>query len=100
MVVISRLSGMRDKEVINVKDGTKLGNVDDLEIETDGATVSALVIYGKLRFFGLFGREDDIIVPWDKIKVVGEDTVLVEVDEQPNRHRRRSGMGNVFDLFR
>ena len=100
MVVINRLSEMRDKEVINVKDGTKLGNVDDLEIETDGATVSSIVIYGKLRFFGLFGREDDVIVPWDKIKVVGEDTVLVDADEQPHRRRKRSGMGNLFDLFR
>ncbi len=68
---------MRHKEVINLKDGMRLGNVCDLEIDTATAKVQAIVIYGRLRFFGLFGREDDIVVRWQDIQVIGEDTILV-----------------------
>lgn len=72
-----RIIDMRHKEVINIRDGTRLGNVSDLEIDTVSAKVSALIIYGRLRFFGLFGREDDIVVKWEDIKVIGDDTILV-----------------------
>lgn len=68
---------MRRKEVINIKDGMRLGSVCDMEIDTANAKVLALVIYGRLRFFGLFGREDDIVIRWQDIQVIGDDTVLV-----------------------
>lgn len=46
-----RIDDMRHKEVINVKDGMRLGTVCDLEIDTSTARVAAIVIYGRLRFF-------------------------------------------------
>lgn len=72
-----RMIDMRRKEVINIKDGMRLGSVCDMEIDTASARVTALVIYGRLRFFGLFGREDDIVIRWQDIQVIGDDTVLV-----------------------
>lgn len=72
-----RIIDMRHKEVINIRDGTRLGNVNDLEIDTASAKVSAIVIYGRPRFFGLFGREDDVVIKWEDIKVIGDDTILV-----------------------
>jgi YlmC/YmxH family sporulation protein len=68
---------MRRKEVINVKDGMRLGIVNDMEFDTANARVMAIVIYGRLRFFGLFGREDDIVIRWQDIQVIGDDTILV-----------------------
>ena len=50
-----RIADMRHKEVINVKDGVKIGYVDDVEFDTVSAELTALVVYGKSRFFGLFG---------------------------------------------
>jgi sporulation protein, YlmC/YmxH family len=68
---------MRHKEVINVKDGTRLGTVCDVEIDTTDAKLLSIVIYGRLRCFGLLGREDDIIIRWQDIQVIGDDTILV-----------------------
>ena len=68
---------LRSKEVVNVKDGSRLGRVDDIEIDTGTLKVLSLVVYGRLRFFGLFGREDDMVIPWEDIEIIGEDTILV-----------------------
>lgn len=75
-----RMDDLRRKEVINIKDGMRLGSVGDLEIDTSNSKVVAIVIYGRLRFFGLFGREDDIVIRWQDIQVVGDDTILVSYD--------------------
>ncbi len=68
------------KEVINLKDGTRLGNVCDVEIDTCKGCLVSIVIYGKNKLFGLSGRCDDIKIEWCNIKVIGDDTVLVDID--------------------
>ena len=91
-----RLADMHHKEVINIKDGNRLGCVNDIEIDVTCAKLVAIVVYGRLRFFGLFGREDDIIIKWDQIEIIGEDTILVNFHCAPRRKRRGKWMGNLF----
>ena len=69
---------MRNKEVVSIFDGAKLGWVCDVELDTASASMTALVIYGRPKLFGLLGREEDIVIPWDKIRLIGDDTVLVD----------------------
>ncbi|MEG1931883.1 MAG: YlmC/YmxH family sporulation protein [Pygmaiobacter sp.] len=66
-----------ERDIINVRTGTNLGRVDDLCVDEQTATVTELVIYGRWRFFGLFGKEEDVHIPWSDIVTVGEDVVLV-----------------------
>jgi len=82
------LSELRKKEVINLTDGCCIGCVDDLMIETDEQRVIALVVFGRPRLFGLLGRDDDIIIEWEKIEKIGCDAVLVKIKalgERPGR---------------
>ncbi|MEE0061483.1 MAG: YlmC/YmxH family sporulation protein, partial [Acutalibacteraceae bacterium] len=65
--MICMLGDLRHKEVINSKTGSRLGFVDDVEIDTKNAVVISLIIYGRLRCFGLLGKEEDIIIKWDCI---------------------------------
>lgn len=90
-----RMADMRNKEVISMKDGTRLGSVSDIEIDIKAARISAIVIYGRLRWLGLLGREDDIVIQWDDIQIIGEETVLVDYTV-PFRPKKRFGGG----LFR
>ncbi|MGN0691031.1 MAG: YlmC/YmxH family sporulation protein [Oscillospiraceae bacterium] len=71
------LSEIKGKEIICVKTGAKLGYADDMEFETDGMTVKALIIFGRYQLFGLLGRQDDIRVAAEDIQLIGEDTVLI-----------------------
>ena len=75
--MIARISDMHNKEVINICDGTRLGYVDDLEVDTCTAQITALVICGRGKCFGLMGRESDVIIQWENIEVVGDETILV-----------------------
>ncbi len=68
---------LKEKEVINILSGEKLGYADDFEIDTETGKVMALVILGRNRFFGLFGREDNIVIPFSEIQLIGNDTILV-----------------------
>lgn len=79
--VICSLSDIRNKEVINVNNGAKLGFVDDVEINTDNASVLALIVYGQSRFFGLFGHDDDIVIKCEQIQLIGKDAILVVTDD-------------------
>ncbi|MBQ0098142.1 MAG: YlmC/YmxH family sporulation protein [Oscillospiraceae bacterium] len=87
-----RLVELRHKEVINACDGTRIGYVDDLEIDTKCAKVVSLVVFGRPRFFGLFGRSEDYIIPWDNINLIGEDTILVDfrVQKKVNKAKNRN----------
>ena len=73
------MGDLRNKEVINVRDGSRMGYVCDLELDTAAAALTALVVYGKLRLFGILGREPDLVIPWDKVGHIGDDTVLVDL---------------------
>ena len=80
---LCRIFDMGYKEVVDLGSGARLGYLSDVEIdERDGRVVSA-VIPGKLRFFGLFGREDDRVIPWDSIEKIGEDIILVRLRKKP-----------------
>ena len=78
--MVFKLEDLKNKSVVNVKNGSNLGFVDDIVIDGYSARVVSLVIYGRKRFFGVFGREDDILISWDDINIIGDDVVLVSVD--------------------
>lgn len=73
-----RLEELRYKEVISVTDGCRFGFVEDAELELDDGRVTALIIPGRRRLFGLLGREADRRISWDMVKRFGEDVILVE----------------------
>jgi YlmC/YmxH family sporulation protein len=76
--MLINLKDLRKKEVVNIRDGRKLGFVDDIEIDSGNASITSLIIYGEERWLGFFGREDDIEIEFSKIKLIGVDTILVD----------------------
>ena len=73
-----RVSVLRYKEIINVSDGSRYGWVGDVEVDLESGQVRALVVPGRLRLFGLLGREEDRVFPWEAVRRFGADTILVE----------------------
>ena len=79
--MICSFSGLRNKEVVNVKTGEKIGYADDLELDTADGRVMSIVIYGRTRALGLMGRDEDVVIKCSDIRLIGEDTILVEVGD-------------------
>lgn len=83
-----RIAELRYKEIINVADGHRLGFVSDVEIDIGTGRVSALIVPGPCRFFGLFGREEDYVLPFDCISRIGQDIILIENSGEYRRGKR------------
>ena len=94
--MICRVAELRRKEVISMKDGTRIGAVCDAEMDTSSARLTAIVVYGRPKLFGLLGREEDIIIRWPDIQVIGDDTVLVNYQERIRVRRRKSLLSRLF----
>ncbi|MBP2649697.1 MAG: sporulation protein, YlmC/YmxH family [Firmicutes bacterium] len=72
------VSDLKSKMVVNIIDGKQLGGIMDIEIDISTGRLTAIVVPGPGRFLGLFGRNEDIVIPWDKINKIGVDCILVE----------------------
>ncbi|QGG47928.1 YlmC/YmxH family sporulation protein [Heliorestis convoluta] len=76
-----KISDLRTRDIVNVTDGRRLGVIKDIDIDPEMGKVKALILPAQGRIMGLFGKGgDDLIVPWDKIKKIGIDVILVELN--------------------
>jgi len=74
------LSEMREKEVINIRDGVKIGLIYDFEIDLENGKVVAVIIPGPGKVLGLFGKNKDLLIEWKNIVRIGTDAILVDID--------------------
>ena len=74
-----RLSELQNKDIININDGKKIGNIIDVNLENDGKMTGLIV--EKTKFLvSMFTNKDEIIIRWDQIEKIGEDVILVKLD--------------------
>ena len=86
----SRVSELRCKEIINVRDGSRLGYLGDVEVDLESGKVLSLIVPGRRRLFGLLGREPDAVFPWESVERFGADIILVSAGPgEKNRQSRR-----------
>ena len=89
-VKCSRFGDLRCKEVICVSSCARLGFICDLDInDRDGRIVAIVLPGGGGGCLGFFRREDDIVIPWSKIKKIGEDIILVEFEREHHPPKKR-----------
>lgn len=88
------------KDVVQLGSGVKLGRADDLELEMGSAQLCSLILRGRPRWFGLLGRGEDLVIPWQQIETIGEDVILVNcpVQDLPPRPEE-DGLRAIFHNF-
>lgn len=94
--MICKIDELRDKQVVSVKDGTVLGFVSDVELDVENGRLVAILMPGKSRGFGFFGREDDIVIPWENIEVIGNDSILVAYENYDLSFKKKSFRSGLF----
>jgi YlmC/YmxH family sporulation protein len=75
---MGRALTFKQKEVINLVDGRRLGYVQDVEADFSTGEITAIVVPGTSKMFSM-GNKGDITIPWNKIKKIGDDIILVEI---------------------
>jgi len=77
-----RIYDLGCRELIDLKNGSRIGYAADAEVDIETGRVISLVVPGRLRFFGLLGREPDVLIPWERIERIGDDMILVGGDRE------------------
>ena len=72
---------LKNKEVINVVDGRKLGHIVDIVFDNLNGHISGVVVPGDKK---LFRKCEDVFVPLAKIKKIGNDVILVILNGMKN----------------
>ena len=86
--MINYFSDLRYKEVIDVHSGLRLGYVCDAEFDDAEGRLISLITPGRAKFFGILGREDDYVLPWNCIARIGGDIILVDAKAELQRRKR------------
>ena len=73
------LESLKNREVINVCDGRRLGNVCDAQLDLMSGRLTAIIVPGECNFLGI-SKGDDILIPWGCIERIGEDIILVKCE--------------------
>ena len=69
----------RHKEVVNIKDGKRLGYVQDVCADLETGTITSIIVPGSNKLINIFVSNNDIVIPWKSIKCIGEDLILVDI---------------------
>lgn len=73
-----RLSDLQRKDVVNIVDGTKIGNIIDITINDAGA-MSSLIVEKSKFIISYFTSQSEIEIKWNQIEKIGEDVILVRL---------------------
>ncbi len=74
-----KLSELQRKDIINLRNGKKVGRIIDVEINTIDGTLMSLVIE-KRYFKSLFSSDSDVLIKFNQIKKMGEDVILIDMN--------------------
>ena len=80
-----RMSELKRHEVINVCDCRRLGFVGDLKFDPCTGQIKAIVVPGPGCICGFLGREKEYVIPFGNICRIGDDIVLVKLEEKTRR---------------
>lgn len=80
--MLFKITDLGVRDIVNLADGAKLGPVRDVHIDAETGRVQALVLSPGKKFFGLFRAGREVMVSWEKVKKIGVDTILVEVETE------------------
>ena len=82
-----RICDLREKEIVNMSDCKRLGNAMDVKFNIHDGCILALIIPGPARLYGLFGCDSEYIIPFECIKKIGPDIILVDICEEKCLHK-------------
>ena len=79
---MARLCSFTKKEVVNIQDGRRLGFLSDAEINLYSGELEAIIISVPAKNVTVGSDCNELTVPFSKIKKIGEDVILVNIEER------------------
>ncbi len=82
---------LREKEVINARDGRVLGCICDMELDICTGRVTHIILPPCGSFIVFSHTKNKIYIPWENIDRIGEDVIIVrcaDIPEPPSKRRK------------
>ncbi len=78
-----RLGELVGKEIVNIYNGARLGVIgeSDLTIDIESGTVCSIILPRRNNFINMWVDKQQIVIPWDAIRKIGEEVIIVEMDQ-------------------
>lgn len=83
---MGRLTKLKNIEIVNLSDGRRLGFVSDADVNFETGRLEAVVIAGAGKLFGAHSKDAELIIPFEKIRKVGDDVIIVDIEERVLRY--------------
>ena len=48
--------------------------------DLQSGNITSIIVPGSNKMFSMFSGANDIVIPWQQIKCIGDDVILVEID--------------------
>lgn len=74
-----RLSDLQHKDVVNLNDGTKIGNIIDIRLDEKG-NMDGLIVEKSKFIISMFTSSNEVEIKWSQISKIGEDVILVSIN--------------------
>lgn len=89
-----RICDLRQKEVINVRDGERMGYVEDIEFDLCSGCICSIIVPGPCKLWGILGKEEEYVICLNDIQQVGSDVILVNVNREKIRKKYEKNFTN------
>ncbi|MCL5058520.1 MAG: YlmC/YmxH family sporulation protein [Actinobacteria bacterium] len=85
-----RMAELAGKEIVNIYDGARLGVVgeSDLVIEPGSGKITSILIPRKNNFISLWVDRQHMVLPWEAVKKIGFEVIIVDLDQTNLNFRR------------
>ncbi|MFA4886180.1 MAG: YlmC/YmxH family sporulation protein [Desulfotomaculaceae bacterium] len=88
-----RMCELVGKEIVNICNGSRLGVVgdSDMAINIDSGEIQSIILPRKSNFINLWVDRQHLVIPWEAVRKVGSEVIIVELDQSNPLYRRYSG---------
>jgi YlmC/YmxH family sporulation protein len=87
-----RLGELMGKEIVNIYNGARLGVVgeSDLAFDLDTGEIRSIIVPRKNSFFNFWLDRQHLIIPWEAVRKVGAEVIIIELDQTSPGYRKYS----------
>ena len=88
-MLLSKLGG---KEIVNLSDGGRLGVLAESEllIYPKNGKIKSILVPDTRSQFMLFNDRNYLEIPWDSIRKIGNDMIIIELEDEKYYRKKYS----------
>lgn len=70
------INNLRQMEIIDLNSGSKMGYIKDLKVDCEEYRIISIILPTQKSSW--FNKNNSIEIPWEKVKKIGVDVILVD----------------------